>query len=380
MPLYHSSAALLGFCTCLYAGSTFVIGHKFSTQKFWSEVRASNASIIQYVGETCRYLLGAPPQIDPISGENLDKKHNVRIAFGNGLRSDIWNRFKERFGIDTVVEFYAATESPSGCWNVSSNNFGIGAIGRHGMLATQLLRLNTAIVELDWEAEVPLRSSRGYCREVSTNSPGELLYKIDAQAIEKKFQGYLNNSQATEGKILRNVFKQGDAWFRTGDVIRIDSNGRWYFCDRIGDTFRWKSENVSTAEVSEVLGTHPAVREANVYGVEIPHHDGRAGCAALTLDGGKATTEVLDGIARVAETGLPKYAVPLFLRVVSGEMAPTGNNKQQKHHLRSQGVDPEKIRRGSEGVGDRIYRLKAGRYVELSDEGWEEIKAGKARL
>ena len=377
MPLYHSSAALLGFCTCLCAGSTFVIGHKFSTRTFWPEVRDSKASIIQYVGETCRYLLGAPPQIDPISGENLDKTHNVRMAFGNGLRPDIWNRFKERFGIDTIAEFYAATESPSACWNMSSNDFGVGAIGRHGMLASQLLRLNTAVVETNWEAELPLRLSDGYCREVSVNSPGEILHKIDAREIEKKFQGYYKDSGASEGKILRDVFKQGDAWFRTGDIVRVDSDGRWYFCDRIGDTFRWKSENVSTAEVSEVLGAHPAVREANVYGVEIPHHDGRAGCAAVMLDGGKATQEVLDGLATLAKDRLPKYAVPLFLRVVR-EMHPTGNNKQQKHKLRNQGVDPEKIRR--DNSGDKIYQLKEGRYVELGDEGWEEIKAGKARL
>lgn len=377
MPLYHSSAALLGFGPCLFAGSTFVVGHKFSTRTFWPEVRASKATIIQYVGETCRYLLGALPQIDPVSGKNLDKSHNVRIAFGNGLRPDIWNRFKERFGIDTIAEFYAATESPSGSWNLSSNDFGVGAIGRHGMLASRLMRISCAIVEVDWEQELPLRSSNGHCRRVAADSPGELLYQIDAQRIEKKFQGYFNNSRATEGKILRNVFKQGDAWFRTGDVVRLDSEGRWYFCDRIGDTFRWKSENVSTAEVSEVLGAHPAVLEANVYGVEIPHHDGRAGCAAVMFEGGNATPEVLDGIASLARDRLPKYAVPLFLRVVR-EMEPTGNNKQQKHILRAQGVDPGKVR--SESSGDRIYWLKEGRYVELEDKGWDEIKTGRARL
>lgn len=377
MPLYHSSAALLGFSTCLFAGSTFVIGHKFSTRTFWPEVRDSKATVIQYVGETCRYLLGAQPQIDPVSGTNLDKLHNVRIAFGNGLRPDIWNRFKERFGIDTIAEFYAATESPSGLWNMSSNDFAVGAIGREGLLVSLLMRINGAVVELDWENEVPLRLSNGYCRRVPVNSPGELLYQIDAQKIEQKFQGYFNNRQATEGKILRNVFKPGDAWFRTGDVVRLDSEGRWYFCDRIGDTFRWKSENVSTAEVSEVLGAHPAVQEANVYGVEIPHHDGRAGCATVIFEGGRATQELLDGVANLAKDRLPKYAVPLFLRVVR-EMQPTGNNKQQKHMLRVQGVDPGRVRSGSDG--DRIYWLKGGRYVELGDEGWEEIKTGKTRL
>jgi acyl-CoA synthetase (AMP-forming)/AMP-acid ligase II len=377
MPLYHSSAALLGFCTCLCAGSTFVIGHRFSTRTFWPEVRASKATVIQYVGETCRYLLGAPSQIDPVSGENLDKVHHVRVAFGNGLRPDIWNRFKERFGIDTIAEFYAATESPSGCWNMSSNDFAMGAIGRNGMLISLLQRASFAIVELSWETEVPMRLPNGRCRRVPVDAPGELLYTIDARKIEKRFQGYFNNSQASEGKILRDVFKPGDAWFRTGDVIRLDATGRWYFCDRIGDTFRWKSENVSTAEVSEVLGAHPAVREANVYGVELPHHDGRAGCVAVMLGTREATQEVLDGIATLAQDRLPRYAVPLFLRVVR-EMRATGNNKQQKHCLRAQGVDPSKVRR--EVDGDRIYWLKEGRYVELREDDWEDIEAGKVKL
>jgi acyl-CoA synthetase (AMP-forming)/AMP-acid ligase II len=322
-------------------------------------------------------LLAAPSQIDPVSGENLDKAHNVRIAFGNGLRPDIWNRFKARFAIDSIAEFYSATESPSASWNMSSNDFSVGAVGRQGMLVSLLVKFTTAIVELNWETEVPLRLSNGYCRRVPPNSPGELLYKIDAQDIKKNYQGYFSNSKALDGKILRDVFKQGDAWFRTGDVFRLDSEGRWYFCDRVGDTFRWKSENVSTAQVSEVLGAYPAVLEANVYGVEIPHHDGRAGCAALKLAGGKATQEVLDGVASLVQNQLPKNAVPLFLRLVR-EMQSTGNNKQQKHHLREQGVNLGKVRK--EGGNDMIYWLKEGRYSELRDEDWEDIKAGKIRL
>lgn len=359
-------------------GSAFVLGYKFSTKLFWPEVRASKATVIQYVGETCRYLLSAPPQIDPSTGVNLDKKHHVRIAFGNGLRPDVWNRFKDRFGIETIGEFYAATESPSGCWNLSSNNFTAGAIGRNGFLSTLLLSPEIAIVELDWETETPRRfpENKNFCRRVPRGEPGELLYLVDAKNIQKKFQGYFGNSEASQVKILRNVLVRGDAWFRTGDIVRWDKEGRWYFCDRIGDTMRWKSENISTSEVSEALGAHPAVHEANVYGVELPNHDGRAGCAALVLDG-EATQVTLDGVATTARARLPKHAVPLFLRIVR-EMRATGNNKQQKHVLRRQGVEPERVR--EDGGGDRVFWLRDGSYVAMNDGDWEDLKAGRVRL
>lgn len=378
MPLYHSSAALLGFCTCLIGGRTFVLGHKFSTKRFWPDVRASNATIIQYVGETCRYLLAAPPQKDPITGENLDRKHKVRIAFGNGLRPDVWDRFKDRFGIETIGEFYAATESPSACWNLSSNDFSFGAIGRNGLLSTLLMSPAVAIVEVDWETETPRRfpQNRNFCRCVPRGEPGELLIAIDPRKIEQKFQGYFKNPEATAKKILRDVFVKGDAYFRTGDIVRWDREGRWYFCDRIGDTMRWKSENISTSEVSEALGSHPAVHEANVYGVSLPNHDGRAGCAALLLDG-EATQATLDGVAATAQQRLSKHAVPLFLRIVR-EMRTTGNNKQQKNVLQQQGVEPARVR--EDGGGDRLYWLREGKYVPMRDGDWEDLRAGKVRL
>lgn len=376
MPLYHSSAALLGFCSTLGIGSTIVIGHKFSTKTFWKEVRESNATIIQYVGETCRYLLAAPPQIDPVTGENLDKKHKVRIAFGNGLRPDIWNRFKERFGIETIAEFYAATEGTSGAWNLSSNDFSRGAVGRNGTLASTLLGPQIAIVQLVWETEEPWRDAKtGFCQKVPRGDPGELLYKLDPSDISAKFQGYFNNPKASSSKIMRDVLSKGDAWFRTGDVVRWDKEGRWYFNDRIGDSFRWKSENVSTSEVSEALGAHPHVHEANVYGVELPNHDGRAGCAAVMFATGAddISPALLDGVAAHAAKSLPKFAVPLFLRVTR-EMHATGNNKQQKHLLRLQGVEPGKV------GGDRLFWLKGGRYVAFGEKEWEELKGGRVRL
>ena len=372
MPFYHSSAAILGVCTSLYVGATLSIGKKFSTTTFWNDCRSSKATIIQYVGETCRYLLSVPSQIDPATGENIDKRNDVRIAFGNGLRPDIWNRFKERFGIETIAEFYAATEGSGAAMNVSRNDFSKGAIGRNGSLVG-LLSASNLIVELDWETEQPWRDPKtGFCKKVAQGEPGELLYKLDENDIERAFQGYFNNKKSTDGKIMRDVLVKGDAFFRTGDVISHDSSGRTYFNDRIGDTFRWKSENVSTNEVSEALGHHPHVQEANVYGVELPHHDGRAGCVAIVLSQ-EPNDRLLADIADHVHKSLPRFAVPLFLRLAK-DMQITGTNKQQKQVVRSEGVDPAKT------GNDEIFWLRNGTYVKFSKKDWEELNGGRVRL
>lgn len=373
MPLYHSSASILGFCTSLGTGATFSLGKKFSTKSFWQECRATNATIIQYVGETCRYLLSAPPQMDPVTGENLDRKNSVRIAFGNGLRPDIWNRFKERFGIEAIAEFYTATESASASWNYSRNDFSKGAVGRIGKFGSLLASGSTALVELDWETEMPKRDPRtGLCRRVAQGEAGELLYQLDPADITRKFQGYLGNTGSTNSKILRDVLAQGDAWFRTGDMIVTDAEGRSFFSDRIGDTFRWKSENVSTSEVSEALGSHPGVLEANVYGVQLPHHDGRAGCVAIVL-AEEASERTMRELAEHVSVQLPRYAVPLFLRVTK-QMELTGTNKQQKHVVRSQGVDPAKV------GADELWWLKEGTYVRFGERDWQELNGGRVKL
>ena len=375
MPLYHTSAALLGLCTSMVCGSTLVLGHRFSTATFWDEVRQHDATVIQYVGETCRYLLAAKPQHDPVTGENLDRVNNVTKAFGNGLRPDVWDRFKERFGIDTIGEFYGSTEGVTATWNLSTNKFSSGAIGRHGSLASAIVKRELAILEVDWTTELPLRDplQQNFCRQVKTGDPGELMFKVDPADIHSKFQGYFNNPSATEEKIFRDVLVKGDAYCRTGDVVRWDSEGRWWFCDRIGDTFRWKSENVSTAEVSSVLGTHPHIHEANVYGVDVPNHDGRAGCAAILFDTDDVGEGLLDSVAKHAQNNLPKYAVPPFLRVVNGYQT-TGNNKQLKAVLRGEGISPEKT------GDDRVYWLKSGTYERFGKREWEELNQGRIRL
>jgi acyl-CoA synthetase (AMP-forming)/AMP-acid ligase II len=374
MPLYHSSAAILGFSTTITAGITFSLGKKFGTKIFWEDVRDSKATVIQYVGETCRYLLSAPPQTDPVTGEDLDKKHSVRIAFGNGLRPDIWDRFKERFGIEAIGEFYAATEGVSGAWNFSKNDYSRGAIGRMGTIGKVFTDKTSARVALDWETEQPYRDPvTGFCRKLPRgNEPGELLYKVDAENISNSYQGYFNNKDSTDSKIMRDVFEKGDAWFRTGDMISSDEEGRTYFSDRIGDTFRWKSENVSTNEVSEALGSHPVVHEANVYGVELPHHDGRAGCVAIVL-AEEPNERLLRDLAVHATSRLPRFAVPLFLRRMRN-MQITGTNKQQKHVVRKEGVDPTKV------GDDELFWLKDGTYVKFGKRDWEELNGGRVKL
>lgn len=375
MPLYHSSAILLCFGPLLYTGGTLAIGRRFSNKTFWPDVRKFKATVIQYVGETCRYLLAAPPQIDPETKENLDKKHSVRMALGNGLRPDVWNRFKERFGIDTIGEFYGATEGTLATFNLSRNDFSMGAVGRHGWLYGLVMNLNVAFVAMDWATEQPWRDPHsGLCRRSKTDEPGELIFRLPADNVHKRFQGYYRNEKATKSKIMRDVFRRGDAWFRTGDVMRESADGMIYFHDRIGDTFRWKSENVSTTEVAHVVGLHPDIVEANVYGIELPSHDGRAGCAAIEIRG-HPTPEFLDSMAKHVRQGLPRYALPLFLRIIrdSTEHA-TGTNKQQKNMLRDQGADPDRVGE------DKVFWLHEEGYKPFGRLDWEALKGGRVKL
>ncbi|RYO88799.1 hypothetical protein DL766_002971 [Monosporascus sp. MC13-8B] len=374
MPLYHSSATTMGLAHCLEAGCTFAIGKKFSTKTFWKEARAYNASIVQYVGETCRYLLAAPPEIDPVTGENMDKKHNIRLAFGNGLRPDVWEKFRDRFGIQAIAEFYGSTEGFLAMWNLTHNDYGSGAIGRAGWLFELVMKYRHAIVAVDPDTSQPHRDAKtGLCHQVGRGEVGELMMLLPDD-VDSKFQGYYKNAAATQSKILRDVLRKGDAYFRSGDLVSWDREGRMYFHDRIGDTFRWKSENVATTEVSEALSAHELVREANVYGVQLPNHDGRAGAAALVLRR-PPDTEILRSLAEHARRRLPKYAVPLFLRV-SEDLghAITGTNKQQKHQLRAQGVDPAKV------GGDRLFWLKDGTYAPFGQRDWDGLNAGKVKL
>jgi fatty-acyl-CoA synthase len=356
LPLYHTVGGVMCVNAVLRSGGSLALTRRFSAGRFWQEIVEMEATGFQYIGELCRYLLGVPP-------DEWETKHRIRFCVGNGLRPDIWKSFQRRFGIPHITEFYGATES-----NVSLVNLeGVtGSVGRPAP------GTRAALVRWDVQREIHLRDTDGRCREAEVGEPGELLGKISqGRTAAGRFEGY-TNQEATEKKILRNVFEEGDAWFRSGDLLRRDERGFYYFVDRLGDTFRWKGENVSTQEVAEALARDPAVALAAVYGVEIAGCDGRAGMAALVLETG-AGFDASDLYAHVGET-LPAYARPAFLRV-QARAELTGTFKVCKVELQAEGFDPDR-------VSDPLYyRDDAGRtYKPICPKALAAIRSGDLRF
>ncbi|MBL8549777.1 MAG: long-chain-acyl-CoA synthetase [Hyphomonadaceae bacterium] len=324
LPLYHSTGGLTGVGFALITGGTLILRRKFSATHFWEDVASEKATVFFYIGELCRYLLNTPehPQ---------ERAHVLRLGVGNGLRPEVWERFQTRFAVPKLLEFYGSTEG-----NVAMLNF-TGKVGACGRIPDWLRPLaNTRIVRFDPEAEAPIRDENGLCIEAAHDEVGEVLGEIKQEA-RYRFEGYSNKAE-TERKILRDVFEKGDAWFRTGDLMRRDKLGYFYFVDRIGDTFRWKGENVSTNEVSDVLSQFPGVEEANVYGVKVAAADGRAGMAAL------ATAKDFDlaGFHAFAARELPAYARPMFVRLKQ-DIETTGTFKYRKVDLVRDGFDPSAL-------------------------------------
>jgi fatty-acyl-CoA synthase len=359
LPMYHTTGGVVATGALLVKGGSVVIRETFSAGAFWDDIVRHDCTIIQYVGELCRYLLHAPSRAS-------ETRHRLRLACGNGLRPDIWGAFQERFRIPRIIEFYAATEG-----NVTLFNFEgwPGAIGRLPRLLER--RFPVRIVRFDVGREAPLRDARGFCIRCAPGEIGEAIGQIvnDPAMPTNRFEGYAD-PQDSERKILRNVFAAGDAWFRTGDLMRQDRRGYFYFVDRIGDTFRWKGENVSTTEVAGVINQFPGIHDANVYGVSIPGHDGRAGMVAI------AAERDLDLAALRAHLHalLPAYARPLFLRI-RGEIEVTMTFKQKKVELVAQGFDPAL-------TADAIFfeDARTGAYVPLDSMMYRDIVDGKIRL
>ena len=356
LPLYHSAGGICAVGVALTAGGAIIIRRKFSTHEFWDDCYRYRATFFQYIGELCRYLLNAPPSAH-------ERDHMIRAITGNGLRPEIWPVFQKRFAIPKIVEFYGATEG-----NVSMLNYSgkIGAVGRvpHYMRSI----VTTRIVRFDIDRETPVRGADGLCIECAPGEVGEAIGKITSEP-GKTFDGYTKASD-TEKKILHDVFEKGDAWFRTGDLMRIDAQGYYYFVDRIGDTFRWKGENVATSEVSEALGVIPGIKETNVYGVAVPGMDGRAGMAALVAG---PEFDVSTLAARLANN-LPVYARPVFLRLTP-EMEVTGTFKQRKVELVQEGFDPA-------GIPEPIYWLDPATqaYERLDAARYADIASGRVKL
>jgi len=347
-----------------------VLGRKFSHKRFWPEVRESKANIIQYVGELCRYLLNASPS-------PMDKQHNVQMAWGNGMRPDVWENFRERFGIPVINELYAATDGMGATYNENYGEFSRNAIGKRGLIWHLLMGRKEVRVKMDVDTEEIMRDKNGFAIKCGTNEPGEVVHQLDPNAPEAVFQGYYGNKAAGEKRMIRDLFKKGDLWFRSGDMMRVDEHGRVYFVDRLGDTFRWKSENVSTNEVSDVLGKHDQIAEANVYGVSVPHADGRCGCAAIVLANGVSEANFdLKGLARHVLDALPRYAVPLFIRLTP-QLDYTGTLKLQKGRLKREGINVEAM-----AEGDKLFWLPthADAYVVFTKDDYESLKSGRVRL
>lgn len=356
LPLYHATGGLCGVGAVLLNGGTLVLRRRFSASHFWDDVADNDCTVFVYIGELCRYLVNQPPHLK-------ERAHRLRLAFGNGLRPEVWDEFQQRFGVGRILEFYGATEG-----NVSMFNFDgkPGAIGR----VPPYLQKSFAIrlVKFDVESEQPIRGPDGLCLLCETGEAGEAVGLIGADA-RHNYTGYADKA-ASDRKILRDVTEHGDAWFRTGDLMRQDKEGYFYFVDRIGDTFRWKGENVSTTEVAEAILRYPGVEEANVYGVRIDRLDGRAGMAAITP--GDAFS--LPGLRAFLAQELPSYARPLFVRIQPA-IETTGTFKYRKVDLVRDGFDPAKVEHP-------LYfdDPDSESYVGLTDELYAKIQSGGIRF
>ena len=359
LPMYHSVGGVLAPGAMLAAGGSLVMRERFSASQFWSDISRWECTAFQYIGELCRYLLHQP-------STESETAHCLRLACGNGLAPGVWETFQERFGIPQILEFYATTEGGISLFNVQGKPGAIGHIPPY-----LVHRFAPALVSFDFDQDEPARDENGFCIRCGVNEPGEAIGKVqnDPGSAGSRFEGYTNSAE-TEKKILRNVFAMGDAWVRTGDLLRQDEKGFFYFVDRIGDTFRWKGENVATSEVAQELCAFEGILHASVYGVAIPGTDGRAGMAALVCE-----SELdLDALHRHLAERLPAYARPLLLRLCP-QAELTGTFKYAKTDLVRQGFNPSEF-------ADPMYfdhpELRA--YVPLDAPLYEGIVAGSIRL
>jgi fatty-acyl-CoA synthase len=356
LPMHHSVGGVVAVGAPLVHGGSVVIAEHFSARGFWDDIAHWNCTAFQYIGELCRYLVAAPPRPDA-------KSNRLRLAIGNGLSPEVWRPLLDRIGPARILEFYASTEGNVWLYNVEGK---IGSIGRAPPYLA--LRDPIALVCFDADSQMPARGATGFCERCADGEIGEALGRID-EDYGAKFEGYSEPTE-TAKKILRDVFAHGDAWMRTGDLMCRDANGFYTFVDRIGDTFRWKGENVATLEVSSVIRECPGVKEAIVYGVAVPGADGRAGMARMTID------REFDFDALIGRLGaLPRFAWPLFLRLAPGEIETTETFKPKRSTYIAQGCDPARIE-------DPLYVLDNDRraYVPLDARRYDAIRKGLLRL
>nr|DBA31658.1 TPA: hypothetical protein GDO54_007451 [Pyxicephalus adspersus] len=357
LPLYHSAGLLIGLRGCIQVGATCLLRNKFSVTEFWNDCRKYNVTAFQYIGEILRYLCNTPKK-------DNDKHHNVRFALGNGLRTDVWREFKNRFGNITLYEFYGATEGNAFLFNYSNKE---GAIGRYNIFLRLLQPFE--VIKFDLERNEPVLDHRGHCIKAARGEPGLLIAKI---VSTNPFEGYAGNKSQTEKKIFQNVLKKGDMYFNSGDLAVIDKEGFVYFHDRIGDTFRWKGENVATTEVEDILLTVDFIDQCNVFGVPVPYHEGRIGMASIKIkqdksfDGEKLYDKVADY--------LPNYSRPCFIRI-QDSIEVTGTFKQYKMELVKEGFNPDAIK-------DPMFFLdeKVKSYIPMNNRIYQDILEKKLKL
>ena len=359
LPLYHGVGGIVATGAMLVRGGSVLIRKKFTARQFWDDVCDWNCTLVQYIGELCRYLVDAPKN-------PRERTHQVRMCCGNGLRADVWEKFQERFAIPRVLEFYASTEGNVSLYNVEGK---IGAIGRVPPFLAH--RIPLALVKFDPLSGQPWRNESGFCIRCAKNEVGEAIGRIrdDPSHPGGDFEGYTSATD-TDQKILRNVFEHGDAWYRTGDLMRVAEGGFYYFVDRIGDTYRWKGENVATSEVADALTAFPGVIEANVYGVPIPGTEGAAGMAAIVIKGNLDLEELRSHLVR----RLPDYAQPLFLRV-TGKIEATATLKYFKTNLMREGYNPAAT---SEPIFFDDPDKQA--FIRLDQVLYDKIQTGRVRV
>jgi fatty-acyl-CoA synthase len=359
LPMYHSIGGVVAAVSVLVSGGSVVVCERFSVSRFWDEIVRWECTIFQYIGELCRYLTKAPRRPS-------EDQHRLRLCCGNGLRRDIWTDFKVRFRIPHILEFYAATEGTFSLYNCEEKP---GAIGRIPPFLAH--RFPAAIVKFDLERGEPIRDEKGRCIRCARNETGEAMGRIGGvgQGVSGRFEGYTSDAESAK-KVLRNVFAEGDAWFRTGDLMRQDEKGFFYFVDRIGGSFRWKGENVSTSEVGAVVAASPGVTAAHIYGVEVPGNEGRAGMAALTIDDSFDLSFLHQHIC----DRLPRYARPIFLRIRAG-LDLTETFKPKTVTAAREGFDPA-------AIADELYfdHPAFAAYVRLDRDLFARIQGGELRL
>ncbi|KAI9285526.1 hypothetical protein BC943DRAFT_292248 [Umbelopsis sp. AD052] len=361
LPLYHSSGLLIAMCGVLSVGGTFILSTKFSATNCMEDISKSRATGMSYIGEIARYLNSSPPT-------PYDRDHVLRFAYGNGLNRSIWNKFRERFNIPVIIEFYGSTEGNTFLRNVNTGPDGVGYFSHRGPL---LRKLNPTmkIVKQDPETLEPYRDPKtGFCVEADFDEPGEILG--EQVPIISQSRAYVDNKKANDKVAMHDVFKKGDLWHRQGDLIKMTRDGWIEFVDRVGDTFRWRGENVSTMEVASVMTLHPGIDDITVYGITLPKYEGQVGMATIVASNPDEVARDLRPF--LVKKGLPLYAHPRFVRVI--DVIPvTQTHKHQKAELKKDGIDVYK--------SVPVYMLTDdGKYLRMNDEHYRAVQAGLAKF